>query len=112
MPHPNPTPHCGNPSSWRRLLASALMLALVAPAGLALAAESPDRSGASVSTVLMAESSADVEDYSGYSWRYYFALTRGVSRSTMVTPLKPPLFLLTIPVDIVLLPFSAIGGFF
>jgi hypothetical protein len=30
----------------------------------------------------------------------------------VVTPLKPVLFLFTVPLDIVLLPFAAIGGFF
>jgi hypothetical protein len=58
------------------------------------------------------DSTADVEDYSGYNGRYIFALSKGVARSTMVTPLKPPLFILTIPLDIALLPFALIGGFF
>jgi hypothetical protein len=53
-----------------------------------------------------------LEDRSGYDSSYLFAMTRGVSGSTLITALKPPLFLFTIPLDIVLLPFSAIAGFF
>lgn len=54
----------------------------------------------------------NVEDRSGYNSEYIFALTKGVVDSTMATPLKPILFLLTVPMDLVLLPIAAIGGFF
>lgn len=108
----SPTWNRGRLRLWRSLLAGALALALITPASLAFGSEPTQRGDAAVSTLLLAESSSDVEDYSGYSWRYYFALTRGVSRSTLVTPLKPPLFIFTIPLDLVFLPFSAIGGFF
>ena len=47
-----------------------------------------------------------------YTTEYYFAMTRGLANSTLITPFKVPLFLVTIPVDIVLLPAAAIAGFF
>jgi hypothetical protein len=39
-------------------------------------------------------------------------MTKGVANSTMTPAFKPLVFLLTVPLDIVLLPFAAIGGFF
>lgn len=57
-------------------------------------------------------SGGDIESYSGYDASYLFGLTRSVARSTIAVPGKVPLFVLTIPLDIVLLPFAAIGGFF
>ncbi len=47
-----------------------------------------------------------------YNSEYIFAMTRGVADSTMIPAVKPLVFLLTIPLDIVFLPFAAIGGFF
>ena len=47
-----------------------------------------------------------------YTTDYLFGMTRGVAGSTMVPALKVPLFLFTIPLDIIFLPFEAIGGFF
>jgi len=52
------------------------------------------------------------EEGPGYNSDYLFGMTRGVAGSTMVPALKVPLFLLTVPLDIVTLPFAAIGGFF
>ena len=49
---------------------------------------------------------------SWYNNSYIFALTRGVSNSTMDPAAQAPLFLLTVPLDLVLLPFAAIGGLF
>ena len=49
---------------------------------------------------------------SWYSTDYFFAATRGVANSTLVPGVKAPLFILTVPLDIVCLPFAAIGGFF
>ncbi len=48
----------------------------------------------------------------GYNSDYLFGLTRSTARSTIVPAAKVPLFLFTIPLDIALLPFAAIGGFF
>jgi hypothetical protein len=39
-------------------------------------------------------------------------MTRGVSNSTLHKAFALPLFLLTVPVDIMLLPGAAIAGFF
>jgi hypothetical protein len=52
------------------------------------------------------------EEPSWYNASYIFGLTRGVAQSTMVPAVKAPLFVLTVPLDIVLLPFAAIGGLF
>ena len=49
---------------------------------------------------------------SWYNSSYLFGMTRGVANSTLVPAAKAPLFLLTVPLDIVLLPFEAIGGCF
>lgn len=47
-----------------------------------------------------------------YKTTYFFALTRGVTGSKLRPAAQAPLLLLTIPIDIALLPFAAIGGFF
>ncbi len=52
------------------------------------------------------------EEHDLYTTDYLFGMTRGVAGSTMVPALKVPLFLFTIPLDLVFLPFEAIGGFF
>jgi hypothetical protein len=49
---------------------------------------------------------------SSYNSGYLFGMTRGVAQSTLVPGLKVPLFVITVPLDIVFLPFAAIGGFF
>jgi hypothetical protein len=54
----------------------------------------------------------DVEDRSGYNTEYLFGFTRAVVDSTIASPLKPVLFLFTVPTDIALLPIAAIGGLF
>jgi len=55
--------------------------------------------------------SIDMKD-DGYNSSYMFGMTRGVSGSSLHPGVKPLFFLVTIPLDIVLLPFAAIGGFF
>lgn len=55
---------------------------------------------------------APLEEKSWYNSSYIFALTRGVADSTMVPAAKVPLYVLTVPLDIVLLPIAAIGGMF
>jgi len=47
-----------------------------------------------------------------YNASYMFGMTRSVAQSTLSIGVKAPLFLLTAPCDIVLLPFAAIGGLF
>lgn len=52
------------------------------------------------------------EEPSWYNSSYIFGMTRSVAGSTMVPAAKVPLFVLTVPLDIVFLPFAAIGGLF
>ncbi len=47
-----------------------------------------------------------------YHCDYYFAITRGVADSHLADPLKPVVFVVTLPLDLALLPFAAVGGFF
>lgn len=49
---------------------------------------------------------------SSYNSEYLFGMTRGVAQSTVHPAVKVPLFVLTVPLDIVFLPFAAVGGFF
>lgn len=49
---------------------------------------------------------------SWYNDSYLFGMTRGVADSTIAPAGKVPLFFLTVPLDIVFLPFAAIGGLF
>ncbi len=48
----------------------------------------------------------------GYTTEYIFGLTKGLIRSTLEPALKPAVMILTVPLDIALLPFAALGGFF
>jgi hypothetical protein len=52
------------------------------------------------------------EKESWYNGSYIFGMTRGVANSTIAPAGKVPLFVLTVPLDIVFLPFAAIGGLF
>lgn len=52
------------------------------------------------------------ENTSGYNDQYIFAMSRGLADSTIAPAGKAPLFLFTVPIDLVLLPFAVIGGFF
>lgn len=57
--------------------------------------------------------SAPVEvEEGGYNSDYIFGMTRSVAGSTIHTAGKAPLFLLSVPLDLVILPFAAIGGLF
>ena len=47
-----------------------------------------------------------------YNSSYIFGMTRSVAASTMIPAAKVPLFVLTVPLDLVFLPFAAIGGLF
>ena len=47
-----------------------------------------------------------------YNNSYIFGMTRGVTGSTLHPAAKLPLLVLTVPLDLVLLPFAAIGGLF
>jgi hypothetical protein len=52
------------------------------------------------------------EEKSWYNSSYIFGMTRSLAASTISPAGKAPLFVLTIPLDIVFLPFAAIGGLF
>ena len=47
-----------------------------------------------------------------YQTSLIFAMTRGVADAPIAPAGKLPLYLFTIPLDLVLLPFALIGGFF
>jgi hypothetical protein len=47
-----------------------------------------------------------------YNSDFIFGMTRSVANSTLIGAVKPVLFLVTVPLDIVFLPFAAIGGLF
>lgn len=55
---------------------------------------------------------APVEEKGWYNDSYIFGMTRGVAESTMHPAVKVPLFVLTVPLDLVFLPFAALGGMF
>jgi hypothetical protein len=52
------------------------------------------------------------EPRSWYDSSYIFALTRGVADSNIAPAGQVPLYVLTVPLDIALLPFALIGGLF
>jgi hypothetical protein len=52
------------------------------------------------------------EEKSSYNSSYIFGMTRGLADSTIHPAAKAPLFLFTVPLDLVFFPFAAIGGFF
>jgi len=55
---------------------------------------------------------APPEEKSSYNSSYIFGMTRGLAASTIHPAAKAPLFLFTVPLDLVFFPFAAIGGFF
>ena len=48
----------------------------------------------------------------GYNTDYFFALSRGLADSTLHPAAKVPCFVVTIPIDLALVPVAAIAGFF
>lgn len=52
------------------------------------------------------------ESPDAYNEDYLFSMTRGVRDAAISPAGKVPLYVLTIPLDIALLPFALIGGFF
>jgi len=101
-------------------------LALTLAAGVAPAAAVDSKAGASVaeSPLVVAQSGAGdgrlapryepapIEEPGWYNSDYLFALSRGLADSTIHPAGKAPLFLLTVPIDIIFLPATLIGGFF
>ncbi len=62
--------------------------------------------------VMAARDTQSVEDHGGYTGEYIFGMTKGLMRSTLEPALKPVFLIFTVPLDLVFLPFAAIGGFF
>ena len=56
--------------------------------------------------------SREPESPDAYNNDYLFAMTRGVRDAAIAPAGKVPLYVLTIPLDIALLPFALIGGLF
>lgn len=106
-------------ASAHRWLSAALLAALLlatAPA-LAFAPSEPETAPGieavqTYSPYVMAYDKLDVEDRQGYNSEYIFGLSKGIMKSTLVPALKPFFLIFTGPLDLALLPFSAIAGFF
>lgn len=62
------------------------------------------------STLILAQTR--VNSNQGYNSDYIFGLSKALADSTLIPALKVPFFILTIPLDLVFLPFALIGGFF
>jgi hypothetical protein len=60
----------------------------------------------------MTRDKVDLEDHSTYSSEYIFGMSKGVMRSTLEPAVKPLVLVFTLPLDLALLPFAAIAGFF
>lgn len=97
----------------------------VASAGVAVAAEPPLLEAEPADDLVVAQAGttqqgtlqpryqpAPVEEEGAFNSDYLFGMTRGVAESAIHPAVKAPLFLLTVPLDIVFFPFAAIGGFF
>lgn len=89
-----------------RLAALAAMVGILASAAVGAPASAAD------GTSWVRAEAPQLEEKSGYDSSYLFAMTKAVANSTMVTAIKPPLMLVTVPLDIILLPVSLIAGFF
>jgi hypothetical protein len=103
-------------SMGRMILLAILACGIQFSASDAEAAASGTRMGATYasnnsSPVMSVSSSLDMRD-DEYNSDYIFSMTKGVASSTMIPAIKPLFFLVTIPLDLVFLPFTAIGGFF
>lgn len=106
----------------RNTIVSVLCASLIA-AGLVLTAGSPAYAETRAVTadtateitieapMIETSSALDMRD-DEYNAEYIFGMTKGVANSTIVPAIKPLFFLVTIPLDIVFLPFAMIGGFF
>ena len=107
---------------WTHRACALAMLMTLATAPTSTALHSEQRTAPSIQSIepsheaaipiLKASQSLVVEDRQGYDSEYIFGMTRGVSHSTLLPALKPLAFIVTVPLDLVLLPFAAIGGFF
>ncbi len=98
----------------RLLLASMILLVLVAPPALAQDAAgevSRESLGNSSESMTLTEFE-QTQEKPWYNSDYLFALSRSLGDSTMNDAAKAPLFIVTVVCDVVLLIPAAIGGFF
>ena len=105
-----------------RTLAFALVCAIAVAAMPAGAHhEAPISSAAAAGAVDVASGHGDLEPRyqpapaepePAYETSYLFATTRAVADSTLVPAAKLPLYVLTVPVDVALLPFAVVAGIF
>ncbi|MEW6443312.1 MAG: hypothetical protein AB1640_20440 [bacterium] len=101
--------------SWLAVfLACSLLVGLAVPA--ACAEQGDSSQGSEVRTVpsqgpSLAETEREEAGWS-YNTDYVFAVSRAVRDSTIAPAGKVPLFILSIPVDVALLPFSLLAGLF
>jgi hypothetical protein len=59
---------------------------------------------------LMLKDALVLEEREGYNSEYIFGMTKGILNSTLNPALKPMVSLLTVPLDLVFLPFAALLG--
>lgn len=59
---------------------------------------------------LMLKDALVLEEREGYNSEYIFGMTKGILNSTLNPALKPLVCILTVPLDIVGLPFAALLG--
>jgi hypothetical protein len=112
-----------------RPLAAGLLLAVLSLAGMPATAEATAREalaepadpGAPALELALADEGRSVhargepiDEGTGYHYNsdYLFGLSRAVAGSTLSPALRPVLFLVTVPLDVALLPMAAIGGLF
>ena len=96
------------------VLLGLLLLAAPAAAVSSHASATPaSQTPASRGTIVLGSETLDLDQESrGYSTEYIFGMSKAIRRSTLHPALKPAAWLFTIPLDIVLLPFAALGGLF
>ena len=102
------------------LIAFALSLAIgsVAPAAaLAIGEDSAPSATLAAPTpqaetvpALMLKDALVLEEREGYNSEYIFGMTKAVLNSTLHPALKPAVSLVTVPLDLVFLPFAALLG--
>lgn len=91
------------------VVAFAMLLTSASLPGLAVAQSEAAGSTAGQTSLVDYE---QAQDTGVYNTDYLFALSRGLGDSSLHPAAKVPLFIFTVPLDLALLPFAAIGGFF
>jgi hypothetical protein len=95
------------------VLALLSVLLLTFPALAIDGSGAPAGSSADYAPYVLGADTLDLEEESrGYSTEYMFGMSKAIRRSTLNPALKPAVWIVTVPLDIVFLPFAALGGFF